>query len=100
MLAGLKDAMGGQGPRWTVAGGAGKRRISGLVPRAFDLEAVIPQSTGPAHEKSFLNYQGSLTQPPCTTGVDWWILAEPATASREELRLLRRAIFDSESMVH
>mmetsp|Transcript_58721 Transcript_58721/g.128979 ORF Transcript_58721/g.128979 Transcript_58721/m.128979 type:complete len:447 (-) Transcript_58721:6-1346(-) len=98
-LAALKASMRGTAPRWTVAGGRGVGSINGTFPAAFNLEALIPKGDV-AGEKTFYNYQGSLTQPPCTGGVDWWVLSVPITASRDEIRFIRRAIFTTPSMRH
>jgi len=98
-LAALKDGMNGVAPTWSPANGAGIGSISGVFSGAFDLESLIPKS-GPMHDNTFFNYQGSLTQPPCTEGVDWWVLSSPITASREELHFVRAAIFDSPSSRH
>eukprot|EP00932_Pfiesteria_piscicida_P016786 SRR837773.3694.p2 GENE.SRR837773.3694~~SRR837773.3694.p2 ORF type:complete len:351 (+),score=124.39 SRR837773.3694:43-1053(+) len=99
-LADMVKSMGGEGPRWHVkAGGAVRGTLRGSLPGAFDLEKLIPKGDA-AKERAFFNYKGSLTQPPCTGGVDWWVLSSPVTASREELRFVKRAIFGSRSTRH
>merc|ERR1719321_2497309 len=91
--------MGPRGPNWTTKDGTGVGLVKGIFPQAFDLEGVIPKGDV-SREASFYNYQGSLTQPPCTGGVDWWVLSKPISASREEIRFIRKAIFMSESSRH
>lgn len=98
-LAALMAATAGQAPAWTVSAGKGAVNFSGNHTAAFDLENLIPKGDA-AKERPFYNYQGSLTQPPCTTGVDWWVLSEPITATRNEIRFVRRGIFGSPSMRH
>ena len=36
------------------------------------------------------HYQGSLTTPPCTEGVEWFILAQPMTMSKDQIAYFRR----------
>lgn len=97
-LASLRQAAGGQdGPTW--GGFSGKTRIDGRFTGAFDLENVIPRGDV-SKEAPFFNYKGSLTQPPCTEGVDWWLLSKPITASRDEIRFIRKSIFKSVSSPH
>lgn len=97
-LSSLKESSGGNdGPQWF--GGSGTASIAGHFTGAFDLENVIPGGDV-AKEAPFYNYKGSLTQPPCTGGVDWWVLSKPITASRDEIRWVRKAIFMSESTRH
>jgi len=98
-LAGLKASMGGVAPIWSVDSGSRSGTLSGRFPNAFNLEALLPPGDA-AQERSFYNYQGSLTQPPCTIGVDWWVLSTPVTATRDEIRLIRRALYLSPSMRH
>mmetsp|Transcript_133639 Transcript_133639/g.236541 ORF Transcript_133639/g.236541 Transcript_133639/m.236541 type:complete len:401 (+) Transcript_133639:136-1338(+) len=99
-LAALRAATQDVAPAWSLeGGGAAFRSISGEFTRAFDLEGIIPR-IDPSKTTAFYNYRGSLTQPPCTEGVDWWVLSRPIPASREEIRFLRKAIFTSESMKH
>jgi len=98
-LASLRESAGGaDGPQWSMSG-SGRTEISGHFTGAFDLENVIPAGDV-AKEAPFYNYEGSLTQPPCTPGVDWWVLSKPITASRDEIRFIRKAIFMSESTRH
>lgn len=97
-LGALREAAKDVAPTWSVKrGGASFRSISGEFSKAFDLEGIIPR-IDPSKTTAFYNYRGSLTQPPCTEGVDWWVLSRPISASREEIRFLRKAIFTSESM--
>jgi len=98
-LASLREsAGGGDGPQWSMTG-SGRGEIPGHFTGAFDLENVIPAGDV-SKEAPFYNYEGSLTQPPCTTGVDWWVLSKPITASRDEIRFIRKSIFMSESTRH
>jgi carbonic anhydrase len=98
-LASLRESAGGaDGPQWSMTG-SGKSSVSGHFSGAFDLENVIPAGDV-AKEAPFYNYEGSLTQPPCTPGVDWWVLSKPITASRDEIRFIRKSIFMSESTRH
>jgi len=97
-IAGLMGSMNGTGPVWSMKG-RGVGRVHGTFPGAFNLEQLIPKS-GPERERTFYNYNGSLTHPPCTTGIDWWVLSSPLTASREEIRFVKKAIFSSQSTKH
>jgi len=97
-LASLRESAGGDdGPVWN--GRSEIKNIKGIFTGAFDLENVIPKGDV-SKEAPFYNYKGSLTQPPCTSGVDWWLLSKPITASRDEIRFIRKAIFMSESSKH
>lgn len=97
-LAALREAAKGVAPMWSVERGAASfSSISGKFKDAFDLEGIIPR-IDPSKTTAFYNYRGSLTQPPCTEGVDWWVLSRPIPATREEIHFVRRAIYTSESM--
>jgi carbonic anhydrase len=98
-LAAIMNSTGGHPPKWDEKAGPGSSMLSGRFPDAFDLHNVLPL-TGASKEKTFYNYQGSLTQPPCTTGVDWWVLSVPVSATRDEIRFVRRGIFETRSTRH
>jgi len=48
------------------------------------LGELLPDSTG-----VFYHYVGSLTTPPCTAGVAWYVLADPQPISKSQLEKLR-----------
>jgi len=43
-------------------------------------------------KKDYYQFQGSLTTPPCTEGLQWLVFVEPITASSEQIQELRKAI--------
>lgn len=45
-------------------------------------------------DKHFFMYRGSLTVPPCSEIVDWFVLRKPMTMSEEQLTVLRNATYD------
>lgn len=66
--------------------------ISGLwphLPAARSSEHITdmvdPGGLFPA-DRGYWTYTGSLLQPPCTEGVQWYVFEQPLTISREQLR--------------
>jgi carbonic anhydrase len=57
-----------------------KRTISKEIINARDL---VPEDAG------FYRYMGSLTTPPCSEGVNWFVMKRPIYASREQLDKFR-----------
>ncbi len=47
----------------------------------IDASALLPSG------REYYTYRGSLTTPPCTEGVTWFILKSPVTASGEEIKM-------------
>ncbi len=47
----------------------------------------IPQKLLPQDRSAFYTYAGSLTTPPCSEGVEWFVLHEPLEASKEQIKL-------------
>jgi carbonic anhydrase len=50
---------------------------AGMTP--MDLTLLLPQ------QRQYYTYMGSLTTPPCTEGVLWMVMKNPATVSREQI---------------
>ena len=47
----------------------------------IDLKSLLPK------DQRYYQFMGSLTTPPCSEGVLWMVLKQPATVSREQLKL-------------
>ncbi|GAA4809947.1 carbonic anhydrase family protein [Litoribaculum gwangyangense] len=54
------------------------------VDLAFDMNLNLPK------QKTFFTYTGSLTTPPCTESVEWYIFKEPITVSLEQVEALKK----------
>ncbi|WP_121217029.1 carbonic anhydrase [Oceanibaculum indicum] len=72
-------------------------RVLAALPSGSGLERTLPDQSFSAHELlpddlSYARYTGSLTVPPCTERVDWFVLRRPLTLSAEQARLLREAV--------
>jgi len=86
-------------PVWSSEHGGHRAEVNGAHPDFFNIEEVLPNGEiHPGGDMTFYNYAGSLTQPPCTGGVDWWVSAEAVDASKDEIKHIRNAIMGSESM--
>lgn len=99
-LAGLKEAVA-EMPMWNVEHGAGQASVESHNYDFFNLEEVLPNGeVHPGGDMTFYNYEGSLTAPPCTGGVDWWVTSSGVSGTREEIAHVRKAILGTESMKH
>jgi carbonic anhydrase len=99
-LAGLKAAVP-EMPMWNVEHGAGMASVDASHYDFFNLEEVLPDGeVHPGGDMTFYNYEGSLTTPPCTGGVDWWVTSTAVTGTRDEIAHARKAIIGTESMKH
>ncbi len=49
------------------------------VRATLDVEKLLPLQRG------YIEYDGSLTTPPCTENVTWVVMTNPITASREQI---------------
>lgn len=56
-----------------------------------DLMPLLPKDT------NYFHYQGSLTTPPCSEGVQWYVLKTPIEVSEQEIKDLRKLIPDDNS---
>lgn len=46
-------------------------------------------------EKQFSHFKGSLTTPPCSEGVNWFVMQKPIEASREQIAKFNKVIGDN-----
>ena len=73
------------------AASASLDRIFAAIPKAVNKEVEMKGTTINAADllprnTAYYTYVGSLTTPPCSEGVKWFILKTPATVSSEELK--------------
>ncbi|WP_104750942.1 carbonic anhydrase family protein [Helicobacter salomonis] len=54
------------------------------IPQALDLENLLPSTI------NYYHFNGSLTTPPCTEGVAWFIIEETLSVSEEQLEALKK----------
>ncbi len=54
------------------------------VDLAFDMNFSLPE------DKAYFTYMGSLTTPPCTENVQWFIFREPITVSLEQVNKIKK----------
>ncbi len=54
------------------------------VDASFDLSQNLPKNKG------YFNYVGSLTTPPCTEGVNWFVFKNPITISLKQVKVLQK----------
>lgn len=59
---------------------------------------ITPNNLLPNAKKDFFTYAGSLTTPPCTEGVDWYVLREPIEVSEDQIAQFE--VFYSENARH
>ncbi len=52
----------------------------------IDLNNMLPVN------HSYYHYVGSLTTPPCTEGVEWFVMKEPVEASKEQIEKIKSAM--------
>lgn len=60
------------------------RELAGVL----DPAAFLP----PADARGVLAYDGSLTTPPCSEGVHWYVMARPVPLAAEQVELVRRRL--------
>jgi carbonic anhydrase len=72
-------------------------RIWQRMPREIGRSAPVPGETVNAanllpNDRSSFRYSGSLTTPPCSEGVAWFVLQQPIVASREQIAEFQKVI--------
>lgn len=57
---------------------------------------IDPQDLLPKDVAHYYHYIGSLTTPPCSENVQWFLLKQPDEASRDQIQALRKYYVDNE----
>ncbi|MBU1643006.1 carbonic anhydrase family protein [bacterium] len=60
---------------------------------------IDPQDLLPADSTHYYHYVGSMTTPPCSEDVQWYLLKEPVQASKEQIEAFRKYYVDNERPV-
>ncbi len=60
---------------------------------------INPRDLAPKERKNFYHYVGSLTTPPCSENVQWFLLKNPAQASKEQITAFRKYYVDNQRPV-
>jgi len=60
---------------------------------------VDPQDILPKDTAHYYHYIGSLTTPPCSENVQWYLLKTPSTASKDQIEAFRKYYVDNERPV-
>ncbi|KAI7843769.1 hypothetical protein COHA_002667 [Chlorella ohadii] len=53
--------------------------------RAISLRTLLPNAREADGRRPYVNYSGSLTTPPCSTGVDWYVFLDPLQVDAEQI---------------
>ncbi len=61
--------------------------------------SIDPQDLLPADSAHYYHYIGSLTAPPCSENVQWYLLKEPIEASKEQIEAFQKYYVDNERPV-
>lgn len=60
--------------------------LTSPTPTSFDIKDLLPAN------KTFYQFQGSLTTPPCSESVQWFVLQEPIQLSSAQLEAIKKAM--------
>ena len=60
---------------------------------------IDPQDILPKDTAHYYHYIGSLTTPPCSENVQWYLLKTPSTASKDQIEAFRKYYVDNERPV-
>jgi carbonic anhydrase len=56
------------------------------LPAGLSVSQLLPK------ERDYYRFNGSLTTPPCSEGVHWFVIKQPATASKAQIEQFSNAV--------
>jgi carbonic anhydrase len=64
----------------------GKAGEKSALPDGLSVTQLLPK------ERDYYRFNGSLTTPPCSEGVRWFVMKKPATASKAQIEQFSKAV--------
>ena len=64
--------------------------LDNILGNVGEIIRVNPNDLLPDHTQSYYHWQGSLTTPPCSEGVEWFLMKEVVSASKEQIAEFRK----------
>lgn len=65
------------------------RQNKSVLSQAVQIDTLLPNNT------MFYNYTGSLTTPPCSEQVEWFVATEPLSITQQELLMMQKIYSDN-----
>lgn len=81
-----------------VGDGSGRSSLKQCVRIQMSPQALLPKGDRPDGSHSYIHYQGSLTTPPCSEGVDWFVLATPLKVRDGQVLEFMRFVGDRQTL--
>ncbi len=63
-----------------------KKGDRNALPKPYDVSAMLPS------DRDYYRFDGSLTTPPCTEGVSWFVIKQPAIVSKPQIDQFTRVM--------
>jgi len=76
--------------------GKNNAMLDNIIGNVGGIIRVDPQDLLPTDTKDYFHYIGSLTTPPCSENVEWYLLKTPMTASQNQIDEFRHYYVDNE----
>ena len=67
-----------------------------IITRQLDVTRILPDS---GQQSEFFTYAGSITTPPCTEGMTWYVYSNPLQISAEQISALKNALGFTDELV-
>eukprot|EP01060_Flectonema_neradi_P019178 TRINITY_DN2618_c4_g1_i1.p1 TRINITY_DN2618_c4_g1~~TRINITY_DN2618_c4_g1_i1.p1 ORF type:complete len:3038 (+),score=551.49 TRINITY_DN2618_c4_g1_i1:62-9115(+) len=72
------------------------QRTEEVITKQLDVSHVLPDS---GQQSEFFTYSGSLTTPPCSEGMAWYVYSSPLQISTEQVQALKNALGFADELI-